>query len=262
MAFNYLKVRPGQRASATWANTIVDILNMLYGGFRQSIKYSDLQHLGYDIIPDVDNLRDLGDPERAWRDIYAHYGYFLDNCFVQGRRVLKDGDPINLYDIFEPAQEKLRTIITTAVDNAKITGYTKDIRDKVLSIRMDVYGNVGVIIAEPIDAYGRVKTSTEEAFRPVTARGSVSASENAYGYELSLYTGGRPNINVFYSVGGAATIYVEVSIDGEVWRVLDTITLSAAGSGIKTYTGIAYPYVRVRTPSTGIDVEFEIAASR
>jgi len=55
---------------------------------------------------------------------------------------------------------------------------------------------------------------------------------------------------------------VEVSVDGSRWRLLDTITLDAPGEGLRVYTGVAYPHVRVSAEATGIDVEFEIVASR
>ncbi len=90
----------------------------------------------------------------------------------------------------------------------------------------------------------------------------VSASQNQSGLELYLNKGGRPNVNIYYSLGGPGTVYVEVSLDSQKWRQLDVIQLDSGGSGIKTYQGIAYPYVRVRTDATNIDVEFEIVASR
>lgn len=257
-AFNNLRVTPFSRATSGWANSVVDALNMLYDIGSSSIKYSDLTHLGYDIIPDKDNLRDLGDEERAWRDVHAHYGYFKDNLFVQGKRVIKDGDPVNIYDIFSPAESKIRK----AIDTSRLTELIGEVRDKVVKVSIDEYGRVGVIISEPIDEYGRVRTSTEEAFTPVSNRASVTASQNAYGVSVSLITNGRPNVNVYYKLGGAGDVYVEVSLDGTTWRVLEHITLSESSEGLKIYQGIAYKYVRARVPTTSIDVELEITASR
>lgn len=262
MAFNHLKVRPLQRATSSWANAIVDALNMLYDIGQESVKYSDLSHLPYDIVPDADNTRDLGDPARAWRDIYAHYGFFSDNVYVQGRRVLKDGDPINLYDIFEPAKEKITQAIDASSQIAETKSYVAEIRDKIVRINMDTYGNIGVVISEPIDEYGRVRTIVEDTFKPVYASASLSASENTYGLTVGLETGGRPNVNLYYRLGGPGEVYLEGSVDGVKWRVIDHITLAAAGEDVKVYQGIAYPYVRARVPTSGIDVELELVASR
>jgi hypothetical protein len=90
----------------------------------------------------------------------------------------------------------------------------------------------------------------------------ISESENTSGLTIYLNKGGRPNVNIYYSLSGVGNIYVEVSLDNNKWRQLDVIQLSSGGSGIKIYQGIAYPYIRVRTDATGIDVEFEIVASR
>ena len=96
----------------------------------------------------------------------------------------------------------------------------------------------------------------------ISAVRRVTASENSSGVALVLNKGGRPNVNVYYSLLGAGNVYVEVSLDNSTWRLLDTVALNSAGSGVKIYQGIAYPYVRVRTDATNIDVEFEIVASR
>ncbi len=278
MVFENLKVSPKQRATAMWANAVVDGLELVYW------------------------LGKRGDPDNPFNMFYGFYGFFDQALFVQGKPVIKDGDPISLYDIFSYAQQK----ITSAIDSARITSisdlirlYTQEsrdvllkiygkvpstsdityavdysslaanvsnIRDKVVRLRMDDYGNVGIIIAEPVDEYGRVKVSPPseliDEFKPVSASASVAAADNTAGLVTTLFKGGRPNINIFYSLGGAGNIYVEVSLDGSTWRLLETITLSAAGSGTKIYQGIAYPYVRARTDATGIDVAFEIVASR
>jgi hypothetical protein len=96
----------------------------------------------------------------------------------------------------------------------------------------------------------------------ISATRSVTASENTSGVSVYLNKGGRPNVNIYYSLGGAGNIYVEVSLDNNTWRQLDMIQLTSGESGIRVYQSVAYPYIRVRTDATGIDVEFEIVASR
>jgi len=101
-----------------------------------------------------------------------------------------------------------------------------------------------------------------DAFKPVSDRKSITASENTEGLELVLKTDGRPNLNVYYDLGGPGEVRVEVSTDGSTWREIDVITLEAAAKDVVIYTGVAYHYVRVRVPTTGIDVELEAVASR
>jgi len=256
--FDRLKVTPLSRATSVWANEIVDALNLLYGMAEERVTYEDLKNLKQDIKPAEAGKYIIGDEGREWLAIYGFYGFFDNNVFVQGRRVLKDGDPITLYDISDLAKSK----ISQAIDQTKTREFIGEIRDKVVKIKLDEYGNVGVIISEPLDEYGRVKVSTEAYYEPVYNRDSISAGENAYGFEVSLYKGGRPNVTIYYKLGGAGDIYVEISLDGTTWRVLDKISLTSADEGTRVYQAVTYPYIRLRTPTTGIDVEFEICASR
>ena len=250
MVFEHLKVKPGMRIVSAWGNAIVDAIEMIYGMGINAVKYDDLRRLPSDIVPDADGVRSLGTGARAWRQVHAHYGYFKRDLFVQGRRVIKDGDPVTVADLGDQAVSD----VTAAIDSARIS--------RLANIRIDEYGNVGVVIAEPLDSRGRVRTVVEDAFEPVSAGRSVSAAENAYGVELVLETGGRPNVNVYYRLGGAGTVEVYVSNDMVTWRRVDVITLSAAGEGFKVYQGIAFRYVKVSVPTAGISVELEVAASR
>jgi len=234
MVFEDLRVRPQSRAVSAWANAVVDALEQIYW------------------------ISKRGDPDTPFEELYAYYGYFSDNIFVKGKQVLKDGDPINIYDIFDIAQQK----ISQAIDYTSTAQYIKEVRNKVVKLNIDQYGNVGVIIAQPIDEYGRIPVSVEDAFKPVSVKGSISASKNVYGFGVSLYTGGRPNVNIYYKLSGAGNIYVKVSNDGVDWKTLDVISLTSADEKVKVYIGIAFQYVRVETDATGIEVVFEISASR
>ena len=233
-----------------------------------------MRHKGAEILfPEewnavVDSLNDLygfltsGQQDIYVDEIYGRSGYFSEELLVQGKPVIKDGDPISIYQFYDVAKSQ----ITEAINNSLITSYTKDSRDVLTKLAIDPYGRLGIKIAEPLDPYGRVKTSYSDElyneFQPVSAYGSIKALDNTSGLSVTLYKGGRPNVNIYYNLGGAGNIYVEVSRDGSTWRLFDTISLSSAGSGLKPYGSIAYPYVRVRTDATAIDVEFEIVASR
>ena len=64
---------------------------------------------------------------------------------------------------------------------------------------------------------------------------------------------GRPVINVLVSADGAATFTVAVSNDSTTWYTY-TITLSSAGSAVKTYTDNACKYIKVSTASATANV--------
>jgi hypothetical protein len=169
-------------------------------------------------------------------------------------------------DIREHARRTAETVETCAPKLTTIEEYARETRGVLVRIRIDEYGNVGVGIAEPLDEYGRVVVSAPsellDEFKPVSASGSISAAGNTAGFSIVLVKGGRPNVNVYYSLGGAGTVYLKVSVDGVAWRTLKTYVLGGAGEGMDIIQGVAYPYVMLETPTTGVDVEFEIAASR
>ena len=169
-------------------------------------------------------------------------------------------------DIREYTRRTAEAVEAYAPKLVTIEQYTRETRDVLVRVRIDEYGNVGVRIAEPLDEYGRVVVSTPrellDEFKPASASGSISAVDNTAGFSVVLSKGGRPFVNVYYRLGGAGEVYLKASRDGATWRTLRTYSLSAAGEGVDIVQGIAYPYVKLETPTTGIDVEFEIVASR
>ena len=229
--YDRLYVKPFTRATSAWANAIVSALNEL----DEKTTNPDLTHLKTDIIPEYDLAYDIGDPTHRFYAYYGYLGFFDGDLYVQGKRVIKDEDPVNIYDIFQPAQDKLIEAFYDALSR-------------------------GIIIVGPTDPYGNVRVSIENAFRPVSTSISVSASENTSGVELSLIVDGRPNVNIAYSVNGTATLIIEVSNDGVNWFPRYSGTVS--GSGVVTFGDNAFKWIRVSVPDTGIDVYLEISAGR
>jgi len=189
-----LRWRPGELVTDTKLNKIVEATREAY------------------------ELGKRGDPDSPYMELHAGTGYFSENVYVQGRPVIKDGDPITVADLGNEAKSK----ITEAINQAQVT----------------------------------------QELQPAWAYGSITADQNTAGLTVTLNKGGRPNVNIYYRLRGPGTINIEVSIDGTKWRLLEFITLIAPGEAVKVYMGLAYPYVRVSTDATGVDVEFEVVASR
>jgi len=127
---------------------------------------AELAHLEYDIIPDQDNVRDLGSDTRSWADVYAHYGYFKDNVYVQGKAVIKDGDPIKIAEFIDAAK----------ADVEKFYSVILDIRDYMKS----TLGSTGTDtwrVEIIIDKAGLAKESTQSAIKQDTANLDVPLSE-------------------------------------------------------------------------------------
>jgi hypothetical protein len=140
MAFDWLKPKPATRITTAWGTALIDALNLLYGWLT-----SGQQDINVD-------------------EVFANYGYINWNLFVQGKPVIKDGDPITLYDIFDYAQSK----ITAAIDLAQVTsladlirqytGYLPSIWSKLSPVRVLTSGDVGIAIYG--DFVGVAKDST------------------------------------------------------------------------------------------------------
>jgi hypothetical protein len=230
MSWRGLRYKGTEVLRSTEWNAAVDALNDLYGMFTSG--QSDIT---------VDELN-------------ARTAHFKERPDVGGRVVLLDEDPVHIASFYDIAKRQ----ITEAVDASQLYNIWRR--------AVDDYGRVGVRIYEPVDTEGRVVIAAPaellSELSPVSATSSVTASSNTSGLTVQLNKGGRPYVNVYYALGGPGTVYVEVSLNGSAWHMLDTITTSLPGDGVKIYQGVAYPFIRVRTTLTGADVAFEIVASR
>jgi len=105
-----------------------------------------------------------------------------------------------------------------------------------------------------------------------TSRGdSIASADNTSGFEfVHDRIGGRPFVNVEYSVSGSAVIVVEgryefddgtLSAFREYDRV-DTSNADTPNDDIIQLPWTSYDEVRVSTATTGIDVEFIISGTR
>jgi len=136
----------------------------LYGDIRfidgKKLDIALLASLPYDIIPDEALKRLLGQLGKEWLAVYAGKGFFTDNVFVQGRRVLKDGDPITVYDIAEPAKTRITEAIDASSRLAEIYGAIREPQPRVLS---DVADTARLRITEAVDASSRLAEIREYA---------------------------------------------------------------------------------------------------
>ena len=282
------KLKPKERLPSLWFGIAVDALDELYGNVR--------------------NLQARGTSESPWDYFYGYYGFFNNALYVQGKPVIKDGDPISLYDIYPYAQQR----ITNAIDSSSLLSaiksksdklsfdtdsyllvnvgkivnpsnldialstraseatlkdvrqYTKESRDVLTKIFIDSYGNVGVVIAEPIDVYGRVSTVPKRIKMSVLLlSGTLTASGYTPDKDISIYERCIGGINIS-SVSGT-TPSMDLYIEGKE---------EATGIYIPIYTrtGITAPttdnfkldpnyfrYIRVRYIISGTSPSFTVA---
>ena len=201
------KLKPKERLPSLWFAIAVDALDELYGNVR--------------------NIQTRGTAESPWDYFYGYYGFFDQNLFVQGKPVIKDGDPVSVYDLGTPAQEK----ITQSIDNALITQYTRESRDVLTKVSIDQYGRVGIKIAEPIDMYGRVEVggSVLQDILNTLATGRLFLN--------------RPDVTVgsteaFFISSGSEAAFKNLIINGEVRVDGKLIAKSITVNGVLKVNGV------------------------
>ena len=141
---------PGQNVRYFEWNAVVNGIDDLY--------FNDSPFMGRDKIPREDGKFSIGSPNARLKNIYSLWGYFDSDCFVQGKRVIKDGDPVNIYDIFIYA----RTRITEAIDKSSVPGKL-DVQIIYLEqIKADIES--GVTVKDySTTAQNQLKTTTRDA---------------------------------------------------------------------------------------------------
>ena len=128
--YDYLFIRPKFRITTTWLNSIVSALNELHDYLTSGMQ-------------DVNVNK-----------VTAKTGEFSEALTVQGKAVLKDGDPIHIASFFDEAISQ----IAQAIDASKISDIlTKQdaaidrltsIRDILSRISIDVAGNLSAKLTE------------------------------------------------------------------------------------------------------------------
>jgi len=189
MSWRGLRYKARERLLSKEWNAVVDALNDLYGFLTSGQQdifvdevYGRTAHFAERIDCEGRPVILDGDPI----SIYQFYD-------IAKSQITEAIDATKAKATLDAIYGKLLTKedVTSAIDNAKITSinalygdlisqytrrsaeadeallpkvdllsdYVRETRDVVVKLRMDEYGNVGVIIAEPLDEYGRVKTA-------------------------------------------------------------------------------------------------------
>lgn len=108
-------------------------------------------------------------------------------------------------------------------------------------------------------ALSALRDALLQPFQPLYAYNSSTAAPLSVTLDTGQY-GGRTIVEVWVKSSAAATFNVYGSIDGTNWRLVDTITLSAAGETTRGYQN-AYRYIQVSTTAANNN-EIEVVASR
>ncbi|MEM2678645.1 MAG: hypothetical protein QXU62_08375 [Thermofilaceae archaeon] len=192
MAFDHLMPKPATRISTAWGSGIVEALNLLYDWLTS------------------------GQRDITANSVNAVYGSFSEQVLVKGRPVIKDGDPVTIYDIYDAAKSRIKE----AIDESQSTLYLSLLYGKFNGMFMDAYGRVGVAIYD--DRIGLAKSSDVAAVRDRLPS--------------SLTTAGNLRAAVMEDTVGLARESTLSSILGRLDVALSTRASESTLGGIKSQT--------------------------
>jgi len=183
-----LYLKAGDVIEESWYKLHYDIhksIDELLAGISSVIRYG---YVYGDLVPYQDQVLDIGRPDLRFNRIFAMTGYFDDNVFVQGKRVIKDGDPISIYDIYAQAQHK----ITYAIDSSYYVSLTLPIDSKLQDIILEledqkrkldeIYNRLKETL--DVDILATERTASD-LLRGVSTDGEMIVLTPTYGYRIS-----------------------------------------------------------------------------
>ena len=170
-----LRLEGGDVIMEDWYDDLVTYLEDIekHGG----VDYEGIIHK--DLIPDQDGVICIGSDDKKLKEVNtktldaenvnAEVGNFSDNVYVQGKRVLKDEDPIHIASFFDYAKSQVEQAIKDALLNLGIPpkphllGYQvdyyapamADIFPQDLNIQFD--GKVRIKVVGNVDFYAYMK---------------------------------------------------------------------------------------------------------
>jgi len=157
--------------------------------------------VNYDVYPYDDCILNMGLPDKRWKEVHSCAGFFSNTLQVQGKDVLKDGDPINIADIYDTAKGK----ITQAVNDAYITDYNAEIDATLKDIKANVDAKISDVKAKVEDVYGRFDLFTPTLLGYVVNQ-SASDFADIFASDLQANKDGRIRAKIVVSVDAYAYI--------------------------------------------------------
>jgi len=133
-------------------NAVVDALDELY--------FYGPAFFGRDIVPLADAKQDIGKPDKRWREGWFVRMYITDEGYIAGKKILKDGDPITIADLYYDAVYKIKEAIDISetaqhianIDNNFVTRIREAVNTSSPKVTItDLYYDAVYKIKEAID---------------------------------------------------------------------------------------------------------------
>ena len=187
---------PGKIIRSSWGAEVVTLLeNALYNA---AVDYSGYVHRS--LTPEADLALNLGARLYRFHSMYSGYGEFSYGLTVQGRAVLKDGDPIFIEDIYSPA----RQAITQSINDSYVYSKLVDIEQQLITLQLVAAPTrLGLVVNQAVPA----DTDIFPADLPVVKDGKVrvkaAPSDDVYMYLKWLPKGEAAAVVAALNLGAA-----------------------------------------------------------
>jgi len=251
---NKLYLKTGDVITEEWYGDLTSLLKDLSA--QSAVDYAGYVHRH--LIPEIDLAFRLGIEDRRFLSLHAGYGYFAYevhasdvkadygcfthdvsasnvkadygyfNCdaYIQGKRILKDGDPIYVADLYTPAREK----ITHAIDYAYITDYLATIKSDVEALlALKKFELLGIQVDYQAPALAKVFDPDLEAKIDGKVRLKIASEYESYGYLTWLPSGLAQEVEALLNLGEP--------LKPKAWHEFDFTVKQGDKVNVKFYPG-------------------------
>jgi len=180
---------------------------------------SAVDEYGYahaDLKPTTDFEYSLGIDGYRWKEVKAGYGYFVYEVFVADKKVLKDGDPVYIADLYPEAKAK----ITEAIDES----YVHNIYSTLLSIETKL-GDIQTNVREIKDT----TTAIYSGYTLADIYSTLSSIEEELSFLIEGKTPKLLAIQVNYLAPNFADIFADDVLVTKDGRVRVKIAMDSGG---------------------------------
>jgi len=121
-----LRLEGGDVITEDWYDDLITYLEKIEKG--SAVDYEGVIHKN--LIPDANDKYVIGSPDKKIKEIHvsdvkaenvsANVGNFSNNVYVQGKKVIKDEDPIKISEFFDYAKSQIEQAVRDALLNLGI----------------------------------------------------------------------------------------------------------------------------------------------
>ena len=206
-----LRLRSGQVITEDWYDKLCSVLSEIY--YDGAVDMYGYAHK--DIVPDWDLVRMLGSGKLRWKEVHCGHGYASYDMFVQGKRVLKDGDPIYIADLFAEAISSVTQAVRDAHKPtllAKVMNYSAppmtDIFGADVRILLDGRLRTQMVVDTEVYAYLKRRPADETAL--ITALlndGKIIPASSWQEFDTTVMKDDYVNLQVYPSANFSVLLF-------------------------------------------------------